>query len=101
MSGPSVAGVVLVGGHILGIGGGAFTIGGTPALLFTPAPLPEATDGVAYSQLITFSNGTGPFTLLAGPSWMTITAQNSSTSCTVGGTPTGSGTFTVTFESTT
>lgn len=70
-------------------------------LVFTPAPLPNYTDGIAYSQLVTFSNGTGPFTLLAGPPWMTITAQNSSTSCTVGGTPTGSGTITVTFQSTT
>lgn len=70
-------------------------------LIFTPAPLPNYTDGVAYSQLVTFSNGTGPFTLLAGPSWMTITAQNSPTTCTVGGLPTGSGTITVTFMSTT
>lgn len=68
-------------------------------LMFSPAPLPTATDGIFYSQLVTFTNGTGPFTLLAGPVWMTLT-NNSPTTATVSGLPTGTGTVTVTFQST-
>jgi hypothetical protein len=70
------------------------------ALLFSPAPLPDYYDGVAYSQEITFLNGTGPFFLLAGPPWMSI-SQVDSTHATVAGMPTGTGTTIVTFESTT
>lgn len=82
------------------IEGDSTLFGSGPTLLFTPSPLPIATDAVPYSVLITFSNGTGPFTLLSSPVWMGIT-QIDSTHALVVGTPTGSGTVVVTFQSTT
>ena len=74
------------------------------SLLFTPGnsgpPLPDAFDGIAYSVTCQALNGTGPFTLLAGPGWMSLTNVDS-THFTLSGNPTGSGTVTVTIQSTT
>jgi hypothetical protein len=79
---------------------GNLTLTAGVQLLFTPTPLPDYTDGVQYSQEVTFTNGTGPFSLMAAPPWMTI-AQIDSTHATVSGMPSGSGTVTVTFRSST
>ena len=69
---------------------------GTVSLTVNPASLPAGTQGTAYSQTVTASGGTGPYTfaLTAGalPTGLTLSAGG-----VISGTPTGSGTssFTV------
>lgn len=63
------------------------------SLDWTPKTLPIADQGTPYSTTVTFIGlFVAPFTLSSAPSWMTITAQDSTTA-TVGGTPDTSGTF--------
>jgi hypothetical protein len=75
------------------------------ALLYTPGnsgpALPFQTDGVPYSVYVTALNGTGPFTLLAGPSGMTLTNVDSTHFLLQNSNPTGTGAVTVTVQSTT
>jgi large repetitive protein len=70
----------------------AYTLNvGTNSLSITPATLPVGTHGVAYSQTLTASGGTGPYTfaITAGalPAGLTL---NTATGA-ITGTPTGSG----------
>jgi hypothetical protein len=63
---------------------------GTASLTVSPASLPNGTQGTAYSQTVTASGGTGPYTfaLTAGalPTGLTLSAGG-----VISGTPTGSG----------
>lgn len=70
-----------------------------PVITLAPATLPSATTGVAYSQALTASGGTGPyrFGITAGalPAGLTLTAAGVIT-----GTPTGAATSTFTVRAT-
>ena len=69
-----------------------YTLTINPALSFSPGSLPASTVGVAYSQKITTSGGTGSITLSESgslPAGLTFTASTG----TLSGTPTASGTF--------
>jgi hypothetical protein len=72
---------------------------GCPALTFTPAALPNGTAGVAYSQAIGASGGTGPYSfgVAAGalPAGLTLTGSGL-----VEGTPTTAGQANVTIRGT-
>jgi protocatechuate 3,4-dioxygenase beta subunit len=67
-----------------------------PVLAIAPAAMPAAVVGTAYSQAVTASNGTGPYTYAvtsgALPAWATLSSG------TISGTPstTASATFTIT-----
>ncbi|MBS1829070.1 MAG: putative Ig domain-containing protein [Acidobacteria bacterium] len=69
-----------------------FTLTVLPELTFTPASLPNATAGQAYSQQVTATGGAGPYTYSATglPANLTI---NTSTGL-ISGTPTSAGTTT-------
>ncbi|MDP4029483.1 MAG: IPTL-CTERM sorting domain-containing protein [Gallionella sp.] len=66
-----------------------------PSITLTPPPLPEGTQGVAYSRTITASGGTGPyiFSLTTGalPTGLTLSSGGI-----ISGTPTATGTTTTT-----
>ncbi len=70
-----------------------------PVITLAPPTLPNGVVGTAYSQTITGSGGTGPyvFTITAGalPTGLTLTAAGL-----VAGTPTTTGTFSVTIRGT-
>ncbi len=70
-----------------------------PTIGLTPASLPTGTDGVPYSQVLTPTAGTAPFTFdVSGlPAGMTPTTTVAGSTVTIGGTPTAtfSGTVTV------
>ena len=70
-----------------------------PTIVVDPATLPAVTAGVAYSQAITASGGVGPygFTVTAGalPAGLTLSSTG-----TLAGTPTTSGTFNFTVTAT-
>jgi CSLREA domain-containing protein len=69
---------------------------GTPGTInLTPTTLPNATVGTAYSQTLTPSAGTAPFTytLVGAPAWLTINNAGQ-----LSGTPTAAGTFTFTVD---
>ena len=63
---------------------------GTNSLTVNPASLPNGTNGTAYSQTVTASGGTGPYTFAlssgALPAGLTLSAGG-----VISGTPTGSG----------
>jgi CSLREA domain-containing protein len=69
--------------------------GTSGTITLTPTTLPNATIGQAYSQTLTPSAGTAPFTytLVGEPPWLTI--DNTGT---LSGTPTATGTFTFTVD---
>lgn len=77
--------------------GAAVVTAGTPTITVSPAMLPAANVGTAYSQTITASGGTSPYTYIitAGP---LPTGLSLSTAGALSGTPTAVGmlTFTVT-----
>jgi hypothetical protein len=81
------------------IGTRAYTVNvGTNSLSLSPATLPPGTQGTPYSQTVTASGGTGPYTYsITAGSLPTGLSLNSSTGG-ITGTPTGSGAsgFTVT-----
>src|SRR5580700_7818088 len=92
-----VAGAVKVSVVSLGVAGtGAYTYNPGPALLFAAPPGGEA--GVAYSDQLTVTGGTSPFTwsVSAGalPAGMTLNASSGLLS----GTPTSSGTYSFTVK---
>ncbi|RZK61199.1 MAG: hypothetical protein EOO59_05650, partial [Hymenobacter sp.] len=70
-----------------------------PTIVVAPASLPGGTQGVAYSQTLTASGGTAPYTfaITAGalPSGLTLASSG-----TLSGTPTQSGSFTFTVTAT-
>ena len=78
---------------------GAFELGGVNAVTVSPATLPAAQVGVAYSQSIAASGGTAPntFTVTAGalPAGLTLSAAGM-----LSGTPTVSGSFSFTVKAT-
>ena len=81
-------------------GTGNYTINiGTNSLTINPASLPNGTQGTAYSQTVSGSGGTGPYTfaLLSGalPAGLTISAGG-----VISGTPSGSGTANFTIGAT-
>ena len=64
---------------------------GTVALTVNPASLPAGTQGVAYSQTVSASGGTGPYTFAVSSGTLPAgLALNASTGV-ISGTPTGSG----------
>ena len=86
--------VTLSGGNIVGGCSAA-----CPVITLSPPTLPAGTVGVAYSQAITASGGTGPYTfaVVSGvlPAGLTLTPAGL-----VSGTPTSPGTFNVTVRAT-
>src|SRR5437773_2114334 len=76
----------------------SLTINATPSALTitTGSPLPKGTVGAAYSQALTASGGTSPYTwsVSAGtpPTGLTLNASSG----VIAGTPSGGGTFTFT-----
>ena len=70
-----------------------------PTITVNPASLPDGTVGVAYSQTISGSGGTGPYTFAVTlgslPTGLTLSAAGS-----LSGTPTASGTFNFTIRAT-
>ena len=79
------------------VANGNFVLNVTPALVFnTPSPLPPGAGGAAYSQTISVSGGTTPYTFL-----ITNTPPpgiNISSSGTLSGAPTSVGTFNFTVQ---
>lgn len=71
--------------------------GGCPTVSFTPAVLPNATVGVAYSQTLTGTGGTGPYTFLlaagALPPGLTLDPSG-----VLAGTPTTAGAYNFTIR---
>ena len=74
--------------------------GGCPTITIDPATLPAATVGVAYSQTLTASGGTAPYTyeVTTGtlPAGLTLNPDTG----VISGTPTASGAFTFTITAT-
>jgi len=76
----------------------AYALAASPTITITPATLPAATAGTAYSATLTASSGTAPYTFaLSGtlPAGITLTAGG-----VLAGTPTASGTFNFTVTAT-
>jgi hypothetical protein len=74
----------------------------TPSLTLSTSPstLPAGKVDVAYSQKVTMtaSNGTTPYTYSCSTSSAGISASASSNTCSISGTPTSSGTYSVNFR---
>jgi len=81
------------------IGGCSAAGGGCPTITLAPPTLPAGTVGVAYSQQITASGGTGPYTFSVAsgtlPAGLTLTAGGL-----LSGTPTTAGSSPVTIQAT-
>ena len=80
----------------VGGGGGTGGTGGTAGTLtLSPATLPNGTVGSAYSQTITASGGTAPYTFSATglPAWLTLTSAGG-----LSGTPTAAATYSFTIN---
>jgi len=107
-SSANVQGRVLVGtgpsGAVTMAGSGGNTIGGCsaappvcPLITVAPPTAPNGTVGVAYSQQLTASGGTGPYTFMVSsgtlPAGLTLTAAGL-----LSGTPTTGGSSTVTIR---
>ena len=70
------------------------TVGAAPLSIATASPLPNATNGVTYSQLFTATGGTAPYSFaVTGGALPAGLALNNGK---LEGTPTGTGTFTFT-----
>ena len=65
----------------------------TPSITFTPNPMPNATDGAPYSQALTASGSTAPYSNFIVHSGNLPTGLTLSSSGVVSGTPTEGGTF--------
>src|SRR5579859_8010411 len=78
---------------------GALTITVVPAITLSPTSVPAATVAVAYSQTITASGGTSPYTY-AVTSGSLPAGMSLSTAGTLSGTPTAGGTFNFTVRAT-
>lgn len=65
-----------------------------------PSSLPAGTEGVAYSENVTMSasNGTAPYTFSCSTSGAGISASASNSVCSISGTPSTAGTYSVTFR---
>ena len=78
---------------------GPYSVSCCPTIGLTPASLPDGTDGVPYSQVLTPTAGTAPFAFSVSglPAGMTPTTTVVGSAVTIGGTPTApfSGTVTV------
>ena len=89
--------VTLSGGNT--IGGCSAAGGGCPTITLAPPTLPPGTVGVAYSQQITASGSTGPYTFSVAsgtlPAGLTLTAGGL-----LSGTPTTAGSSPVTIQAT-
>jgi uncharacterized protein YhjY with autotransporter beta-barrel domain len=82
-------------------GSRAYTVNiGTNSLVIAPATLPNGTRNVAYSQGVSASGGTGPYTYVVSagalPAGLTLNASSGA----ITGTPTGSGLSTFTIRAT-
>jgi uncharacterized protein YhjY with autotransporter beta-barrel domain len=64
---------------------------GTNSLAINPATLPNGTQNVAYSQTVTASGGTGPYTYSISAGALPAGLSLNSSTGTISGTPTGSG----------
>jgi hypothetical protein len=69
-----------------------------PTIMLSPTTLPDATAGAAYSQAITASGGTAPYTYTQPTG--TLPAGVTFSAGTLSGTPTETGSFTFTLEAT-
>ena len=83
------------------IGSRAYAVNiGTASLTVNPASLPNGSQGIAYSQTVTASGGTGPYTfaLISGalPTGLSLNAATGA----ITGTPSGSGTSNFTVQAT-
>src|SRR4029450_10454962 len=67
------------------------------ALTLNPTSLPATTQNIAYSQTVTASNGTAPYTYALVGSLPTGLSLNASTGA-ITGTPTAAGTFNFTIN---
>jgi len=94
-------GTDIVGGAPAPTYNGAFSLAGAldcPTMTIAPATLPDGTVGASYTQVLTTSGGTGPFSYAetgALPDGVTLGADG-----TLAGTPTASGTFPLAITST-
>lgn len=71
------------------------------SLSLNPSTLPTGTQGAAYSKSVTMSatGGTSPYSFTCSGSGVAgLTASSSGAACTVSGTPTASGTYTVSLK---
>src|SRR6185295_3045076 len=64
---------------------------GTNSLAINPASLPNGTNNVAYSQTVTGSGGTGPYTYAVSAGALPAGLSLNASSGAITGTPTGSG----------
>jgi alpha-tubulin suppressor-like RCC1 family protein/Leucine-rich repeat (LRR) protein len=82
-------------------GAQAYTIvtGGGPTITISPATLPSGAVGTAYSQTLTASGGTGPYTFTVPPNTLP-TGLSLDPSGALTGTPTANGSFTFTVTAT-
>ena len=79
----------------------AYTVNiGTNSLAVNPASLPNGTQGVAYSQTVSASGGTGPYTFTVSAGALPAGLSLNASSGAITGTPTGSGASAFTIRAT-
>jgi outer membrane autotransporter protein len=76
------------------------TVVAGPTIIISPATLPGATAGVAYSQTTTASGGTAPYTFIVSAGALPAGLTLNNNTGVLGGTPTATGTFNFTVRAT-